>query len=234
MPTPNSHLEIKNAILLIALDLCFTESDSVLAAEQIALRKFTPSDSYSYRCIADLLEAALVKADHIPSLLGQKSREHESLAISRPVFITRLGNDRKSIIDNLALTLRRSPVDLLFFRRVQNELVACECISYAEYYSKKEGLEITNTNPYDRNVHALILEISREQVFMLLWRAVKSYSKTMRGASNHVTYKELTTMSIEYYERYCIRDAKIERYGWPEVLPFSKLSLTLKKIESLI
>jgi len=234
MLTANSHLEIKNAILLIALDLCFNDADSVLAAEQIALRKFTPNDSYSYRCIADLLEAAVVKAEHIPSVLGQKSREHESLAISRPVFNTRLGNDRKSIFDNLVLTLRASPTDLLFFRRVQSELVACECISYVEYYSKKEGLEITNTNPYDKNVQALILEISREQVFMLLWRAVKSYSKTMRGISSNVSYKELTTMSIEYYERYCIRNVKIEKYDWPEVLPFSKLSLTLKKIESLI
>ena len=85
MSTTNSHIEIKNAILLIALDLCFIESESALVAEQIALRKFTPNDNYSYRCIADLLEAEVVKAEHIPSVLGQKARQHESLAISRPV-----------------------------------------------------------------------------------------------------------------------------------------------------
>lgn len=99
---------------------------------------------------------------------------------------------------------------------LDEQLKFYECIEYCRFYLDREGLGLKEdfTQPY--KLHLMVMELAHEQVFMILWRAVKTASiSAHQKKRKSVALNELCDLAYKYLLSYRRRDIEIDLYRMP-------------------
>lgn len=226
--------EFNREVLLTSLALCFKQSDRGLSIEQIVLRGFTPDRHYSRAWINELTaeEAIRWKSFNSVSVRSVSS-------IGPDIVFERPGSKTVSLnqfVQDTLLALRlqlENDDDCENYLQVLNlDVMAGECIQYANFYAGRANLIIIDSSPHDLNLRLLLQENMKEQVFMLLWRAIKNQKEIRPDDSNEVSFSDLALSAFEYYLNYKERGLTIEQYPWPKSLSISKMASVISLLKA--
>lgn len=209
-------------IVLIALAACFKPNERYLLLDQIMVRDFAPNEYYGKKWVAKLIDRKLIDFNLVAPLSGA---QNASPLIKRPAeagecvdaYILKVS---KRINRLLALDFNH----FLYLKEFTLDILANECAEYARYYAHRSGLSIIQTSPESTKLKLLLLECDQEQVFMLLWRAVKQAQRNCLSIERHIHLDELIDTAFSFYIQYRRLGITIECYERPKQMMTSKLS----------
>ena len=217
--------EFNQEVLLAALALCFEDEEAFLSVEQLIMRSYAPDASCAKKCINHLLLGGAVRcAAAESSPLSSAAEVRGLIRVYRP---ERMGNPLRTFVSE---TLRKLKWSLesderckRFFQALKQEVESRECIQYAKFFASRDNFKVATASADECNLHLLLSENTREQVFMLLWRSIKTQSE-LRTHSTEINFSELAERALEFYFAYKAKGRRIESYAWPKQIPVSKLA----------
>jgi hypothetical protein len=224
MRKPETYAQFKTRLLVLALALCFRSNESKVSIKQIIARTFTPNESFSLACVADLASAGAISFYR---------KEGSSIAASYS-DLTYISNPRKSstnIFEDI-LQIRRLLIKhdeyRVYLAKLSLQISANECVQYAKFQSIREGLLLEKTLAENQNLGLLLLTNDVNKFLMIFWRAIKYLIDQKQIIT---TFDQLTELAFNYYQRYMKNGAAIQRYNWPNELPMSKISQILQMLD---
>jgi hypothetical protein len=227
--------EFNQEVLLTSLALCFKQSEQALSVEQIVVRGLTPDTHYSRSWINELMVADSIRWKSFNS-----SSIESDAKVKRDIVLERPGQQHiplEQFVANRVLGLRlqlENDCDCGDYLQVLNlEVMGGECIQYANFYAARDNLIIIDSSPNDLNLRLLLQENMRDQVFMLLWRAIKNQPEISSNGTREVSFADLAQRAFEYYLSYKERGSTIEAYPWPKSLPMSKLASVVSLLKNI-
>jgi predicted SAM-dependent methyltransferase len=223
----------KNA-LLTSLALCFKDAERSLSVEQIASREFTPYERYSKMWINELLLAGAINCRAVASVSVVADATSQQC-----IFVSRPGSASLPLHQFIAENVRdlkqqmKSDNDCSnYLERLNLDLMACECIQYVNYFALRDDLIVINSSPNELHLHLLLQENMRDQVFMLLWRAIKKHVEIL-GSKKEVLFSDLVQKAFEYNSIYHEKGLTIDSYPWPKQLGTSKLAYIVRLLKKI-
>lgn len=218
--------EFSNSVLLTSLALCYKETERELAVEQIVARNLAPIERFSKVCISKLLLAGLITCRTVGSaLVGSSANTRQLIAIEK---FGAIDSPMHEVISESIQTLRNNletDSDCVSYLDLINlEIRSCECIQYIHFFAARDNLRVLDASSSNSNLHLLLQENIREQVFMLLWRSVKKHAGSNSLSTKDVGFADLIQTAMEYYFIYQARESAIDLYPWPKQLGVSKLA----------
>lgn len=223
--------EFNQEVLLAALALCFNEYECLLSVEQILTRDFTPDASYSKLCINQLLlEGAIQCAAGVSVSVGGKARQ--LINVRRP---ERMGGPLHKfithVLNNLKVALEEHASCIQYLESLRHEVESCECIQYAKFFASRDNLRIVDASPDVTKFHLLLMENSHDQIFMLLWRSIKTHSEGHTNKTGDISFSKLIGTAFEFYLNYKAKGITIDSYEWPKRIPISKLASVIRVLK---
>jgi hypothetical protein len=165
--------EFNQLIMQIALAVCFKPYEEFLSEDQILARNYTPTENFGRSCIASLIDSGKFEFTRVDPAFPLDGNEC-TLFIKNPVSA---GDDFDGYIYRLAENIVDALIDFepnsVYLKALRQEVLACECVEYCEYYAKREQLPIANPNHNNARLRLLLLECKVDIVYMLMWRAIK-------------------------------------------------------------
>ncbi|RYY04031.1 MAG: hypothetical protein EOO53_03820 [Gammaproteobacteria bacterium] len=135
------------------------------------------------------------------------------------------------LIAHLSQYLKCTPLDSGDCQRIKlldDQLKIYECVEYCRYYLDREGLDLKDDFKQLHKLQLMILELAQEQVFMVIWRAVKTASeRAIVKNRKSVSLSELMELAYKYFISYRKRDVQIDFYRAPYAVVSSTLRSTL-------
>lgn len=218
-----SENEFIDAVLLTAFILSFGENEKVLSIDEVIARKFAPSTSLTRDFICRLIKVDSISAFLLPRFCfdyGEKSKKRIIL-INSP---DRKENLLVELMFKIKLYAKDIESDCVSINRFHMDVFAGECIEYTIFYAERNNLHLLHPSHHNSHLKLLLINNSREQVFMLLWRAIKSFTKNRSLSSDRILFSDITEKAYDFYNWYKNQDMKIEAYSWPMPLKRSKIS----------
>jgi len=225
--------EFNQEVLLISLALCFKDAERALPVEQIVSRAFTPNDRYSKMWIHELLLAAKINCRAIPPVSASMNESPlQLISVSRPGPVSLpLHQFIAERVRYLKHEMGSNHDCSGYLEGLNLDLMACECIQYVSYFALRENLKVVNCSPNELPLHLLLQENRRDQVFMLLWRAIKKYAEINSGAKMEVSFSDLVQLAFEYNSIYQEKGSTIDSYAWPKQLGLSKMAYIVRLLK---
>lgn len=207
-------------VALVALVSCFKPDEEYLSEAQIIERCFAPHKLYGKANISSMIDRGLLEFKSLePEVLS--GRTEPDLYIKCPVWdrnnIDSFVYDNSTYIKKLLLD---SEECRLYLKEVSQEISACECIEYIEFYAKKSQVFLMHTSHNNAKLKLLLLELPIEKVNSLLWRALKSTNQNLE----YVMFPELIDTAFDYYTHYRRLGIEIESYKRPSSIRPSVIS----------
>ncbi len=212
-------------LVLIAFLGCLAPREASISLAQLHTRNFAPHQQATRDCIYYLFKQGRVEIS--PFVQKRRGRVHArdmniSLKLDPP--------DIPKLIINLSYSIRDKISDTkceLLFDLLDEQLKVYECIEYCQFYLDREGLGLRSDSVQPYKLHLMVMELAHEQVFMLLWRAVKTASiYALKKKEKSVTLNELCDLAYKYFIDYRKRDIGINCYR----APYSVVSSSLRNI----
>ena len=135
------------------------------------------------------------------------------------ILINIASTDIPKLIINLSYSMRGKIADtccepIIFI--LDEQLKVYECIEYCCFYLDREGLELRDDSSPPYKLHLMVMELAQEQVFTLLWRAVKTASiSASQKKKKFVSLNDLCDLAYKYFLEYRKRDMQIDFYRMP-------------------
>lgn len=218
-----SENEFIDAVLLTAFILSFGENEKVLSLDEVIARKFAPSTSLTRAFICRLIKVDSISAFLLPRFCfdyGKKSRKRIILMNSPD----RKENLLLELIFKIKLYVKSIESDCVSINRFYMDVFAGECIEYTNFYAERNNLHLLHASHHNFHLKFLLINNSREQVFMLLWRAIKFFTKNRSLAIDGILFSDIAEKAYDFYNWYKNQDMKIDSYSWPVSLKRSKIS----------
>ena len=161
-------------LVLIAFMECLAPGEASLTLAQLHTRNFTPHQQATRDCVCFLLKQGRV----VVSPIVQK-RRGRALVRDTNILINIASVDIPKLIINLSYHMRGKIADTCsepYIFNLDEQLKVYECIEYCRFYLDREGLGLRGDAILPYKLQLMVMELAHEQVFMLLWRAVKTAS----------------------------------------------------------
>jgi hypothetical protein len=201
-------------LVLIAFMECLAPGEVSLTLAQLHTRNFTPHQQATRDCICFLFRQGRVAT----SPIAQKTRGRV-LVRDTNILITITPSDIPKLIINLSYSMRGKIADTCsepFICILDEQLKVYECIEYCRFYLDREGLGLRDDAAPSYKLHLMVMELAHEQVFMILWRAVKTASfSSSQNKKKFVALSDLCDLAYRYFLEYRKRDAQIDFYRIP-------------------
>lgn len=201
-------------LLLIAFMECLAPGETSLTLAQLHTRSFTPHQQATRDCICFLFKRGRV----VISPVIQK-RRGRVLVRDTNIRINITAADIPKLIINLSYSMRGKIADTCsepFIFNLDEQLKVYECIEYCRFYLDREGLGLREDSTPPYKLHLMVMELAHEQVFMLLWRAVKTTSLAANQKNRKsVTLSDVCESAYKYFLSYRKRDVEIDFYRMP-------------------
>lgn len=111
---------------------------------------------------------------------------------------------------------------------LDDQLKVYECVEYCRYYLDREGVGLRDDFKPLAKLQLMLLELAQEQVFMVIWRAVKTTSEAALAKNRKsVSLSDVINLAYKYFISYRRRDIQIDHYRAPYSVKNSALRSTL-------
>ena len=201
-------------IVLIAFMECLAPGEVSLTLSQLHTRNFTPHQHTTRDCICFLYKQGRV----VISRIAQK-RRGRVLVRDTNILINIAPTDVPKLIINLSYSMKGKIADTCseqFFSILDEQLKVYECIEYCRFYLEREGLVLRENSTPPYKLHLMVMELAQEQVFMILWRAVKTSSiAATQKKKKFVSLSDICDLAYKYFLEYRKRGALIDFYRTP-------------------
>ena len=219
-----SQKEFCQLTMHVALAACFKHEDEFLSEDQIIARNYAPTEYFGKRCIASLIDSGIIEfeiRDYGLPIGGNES----TLFIKCPV---KEDEDLDSYIykhaENIIDILPQSESYTTYLKALSQEVLACECIEYCEFYAKRAQLVVTSTNHKNARLRLLLLECQGDVVNMLVWQAIKKLANKITPDSRCFEFSDIIEIAFDRYTYYKKIHVLPEGYKRPSTLKTSVLS----------
>lgn len=212
-----THHDLEEAVLLGALLLTFRPSEGALTRDRIFARNVTPSPHCTEAVLNTLATRGMIEVKD--SSIAAKAIVHPSsnkneirIKGKSPSTYNRLLNDQLSTLAQKAF----NPKDKVVIQRWVAQLLVAECMEYADFYAARNGLKFLCSDEYPARLEILLERRALGQVFMMIWRAVKTLSSSPL-AENGIAFEIMVDKIIEYdfwYQQKSIRPDTYKRVSW--------------------
>jgi hypothetical protein len=214
---------LRLVILKLALIFCFAKDEESLSLSQLIERRLTPLEAFTRTCINELINNGAVELVDT-SCVATVGEAFNEVQIIR--FVQH-GEDVEQFVNltsrDLVELIAASPKFEKCLQEFLNDTQACECIEYSLYYGKKADINIIESSMYDVKLRMLFIKCCRDKINMLLWRAIKTVSKSCSPNSD-IPFSKITDAAFDYYIGYASANIEIERYHRPKILKPSMLA----------
>lgn len=201
-------------VVLIAFMECLIPGEASLTLAQLHTRNFTPHEHTTRDCICFLYKQGRV----VISRIAQK-RRGRLLVRDTNILINIATTDVPKLIINLSYSMKGKIADTCsepFIFNLDEQLKIYECIEYCRFYLDREGLGLREDSTPPYKLHLMVMELAQEQVFSILWRAVKTGSKyASQKKKKFVSLSELCDLAYKYFLEYRKMDSQIDFYRTP-------------------
>lgn len=218
-------------LIFIALLECLALEEASLSMEQLHTRNFTPHPQATRDCICFLAKQGRVVIS--PITIKKKGRAIQ--ARDTNITINICSTNVSKLIINLSYEARGKIAESNCQQLVtilDGQLKAYECIEYCKFYLNREGLELKEEFVQPYKLSLMIMELAQEQVFKLLWRAVKTVSVSAtekKRQEKFVSLSKLCDLAYKYFLEYRKRDIPIDFYRTPNSIGNSVLRSVVTK-----
>lgn len=206
-------------VFLVALATCFKPKEDYLTEGQLFSRGFSPTEVYGQKCLAELIEGALIDYK-ISETFISGSDDTCALLIKCPAMRSDIDSYIYGMSSRIRALLTQSSEYQLYLRELHYEVIAAECIEYCNFYVGRENLTIFNSSHNNAKLRMLILDCEPEQVQMLLWRAMTNALKKRVDFE----FSDLMDVAFQHYIDYKKFNIEIKGYKRPPSLKTSILS----------
>lgn len=217
--------EFNQLIMLIALAACFKQGEELLSEDQIISRGYAPTEQFGKACIACLIDCGAVDFVKIEPAFPLLEGSECTLFIKCPVVA---GDDSDSFIDRhtegLVAGLAQCESYETYLKMFQQEVIACECIEYCEFYAKRANLTVINASHTHSRLRLLLLECGADKVHMLMWQAIKILEGKAKSGARCVDFADTIEICFSRYAHYKRLNSSIEGYKRPAILKSSVIS----------
>jgi len=213
-------------LVLIAFLECLQPREASVSLAQFHTRNFSPHPQLTRDCICLLIKQGRVSARG----LSKKKRGrvlHKGLEITNHLSSAEV----TGLTAQLNQYLKCMPFDSDDHEQLKclnDQLKVYECVEYCRYYLDREGVGMRDDLKPLAKLQLMLLELAQEQVFMVIWRAVKNASEAARAKNRKtVSLNELINLAYKYFISYRRRDIQIDFYRAPYSIISSALRSTL-------
>lgn len=148
-----------------------------------------------------------------------------TLFIKCPV---KMGDDVDGYIykraEYIVKVLAQSEIYTVYLKALIQEVTACECIEYCEFYAKRAQLEVINANHNNARLRLLLLECDVDKIQMLMWRAIKTLANKATPEIRGIEFADIIDITFDRYTHYKRINVDLEGYKRPSILKTSVLS----------
>jgi hypothetical protein len=219
-----SQKELNQLIMQAALAACFKPNEEFLSEDQVIARNYAPTEYFGKSCIASLIDSGLIEFTRIDPAFPLDGNEC-TLFIKCPA---KVGDDLDSFIykraENIVNILAQSEIHTVYLKVLTQEVTACECIEYCEFYAKRAQLEIINANHNNARLRLLLLECDVDKIQMLMWRAIKTLANKATPEIRCIEFADIIDITFDRYTHYKRINVDLEGYKRPSILKTSVLS----------
>lgn len=213
-------------LVLIAFLECLQPREASVSLTRLHTRNFSPHPQLTRDCICFLIKQGRVGA----TFVGKGKRAKARLrGLEITINVSSAGVT--ALITHLNLYLKYVPLDSDNHEQLKcldDQLKAYECVEYCRYYLDREGVGLKDDFKQLPKLQLMLLELSQEQVFMVIWRAVKTASEAAHFKNRKsVSLSELINLAYKYFISYRRRDIQIDFYRAPYSVMGSALRSTL-------
>lgn len=219
MPEKFDEAKLVDTVLLAALSICFKTGEEFLAEAQLIIRGYAPSEIYCKHCINRLIANGVVE---YKSVRGSVNNEQSRFLRNPDKELSHIKMFAYSLIRPVFDEFEKSEVARLTLKELHREILACECIEYAEYHAHKCGVTIVNSSPFDAKLSLLVREEIPEVINALIWRKLKSQS-SKKSTEEIIEFTELMESVFELYVKNKQCFAPMKQYPRPKHMPLSIL-----------
>ncbi|WP_157152645.1 hypothetical protein [Cellvibrio sp. BR] len=200
-------------LVLIAFMECLAPGEVSLTLAQLHTRNFTNHHQATRDCICFLFKQGRV----VISPIIQKRRGR--VVRDTNILIRIATTDIPKSIINLSYSMRGKIADTCseqFIFILDEQLKVYECIEYCRFYLDREGLGLREDSTPPYKLHLMVMELAHEQVFSILWRAVKTASiSASQKKKKFVSLNDLCELAYKYFLESRRRDIQIDFYRMP-------------------
>lgn len=217
--------EFNQLIMLIALAACFKQGEELLSEDQIISRVYAPTEQFGKACIACLIDCGAVDFVKIEPAFPLLKGSECTLFIRSPVVISdSLNSFIDSHTERLVVRLAQCGSCRAHLKMFQQEVIACECIEYCEFYAKRANLSVINASHSHTRLRLLLLECGADKVHMLMWQAIKILEGKAKSGARCVDFADIIEICFSRYTHYKRLNSSIEGYKRPAILKSSVIS----------
>lgn len=213
-------------LVLVAFLECLQPKEKLVSLAQFHTRNFSPHPQLTRDCICLLIKQGRVRAKlNNKRMRGRRQLRELELTTSITseevtALITHLSGIRKCMPFDMS---EHEPLKCL-----NEQLQIYECVEYCRHYLAREGVGMRGDFNQLPKLQIMLLELAQQQVFMVLWRAVKTSSKAAHAKNRKsVALSELIDLAYEYFISYRRRGVQINRYEGPSSVINSALRSAL-------
>ncbi len=215
---------LNQLIMQVALAACFKPNEEFLSEDQVIARNYAPTEQFGKSCIASLIDSGLIEFTRIDPAFPIDGNEC-TLFIKCPATD---GDDLDSFIyqraENIVNILAQSENSVVYLKALTQEIIACECIEYCEFYAKRAQLTIINANHNNARLRLLLLECDVDKIHMLMWRAIKTLANKATPDLRCIEFADIIDITFDRYTHYRRINVDLEGYKRPSILKTSVLS----------
>lgn len=173
----------------------------------------------------------LIKQGRVGARLVGKKRRGRAQLQGLEIAINISNSEVTTLVTHLNQSLK-----CMFFDSDKHKQLKCldhqlkiyECVEYCRYYLEREGLTLRDDFKHQPKLQLMLLELNQEQVFMVIWRAVKTASESAQAKNRKsVSLYDLIDLAYKYFIGYRRRDIEIDFYRAPYSVISSALRSTL-------
>jgi hypothetical protein len=220
-----SQKEFNQLIMLIALATCFKPGEELLSEDQIVSRGYTPTEQFGKSCIASLIDSGVIDFVRIDPAFPLLKGDECTLFIRCPVVI---GDDLDSYTyrhtEKVTIALAQSENHIMHLKMFRQEVIACECVEYCEFYVKRAKLSMIGASHSNAKLRLLLLECGADIVHMLIWQAIKILENKIGLGARGVEFSDIIEISFDRYTHYKRLNTSLEGYKRPTILKASVIS----------
>jgi len=221
--------DIADQLLLAGLLACFRGRQKTIRVADIIARHYTPVASLSRLYLTRLLHANQIR---ITSRVDSEALLMDPWKISQAIEIevidvarSEYGRVTRRLVSHIKDSLVSDWTSIEKIQEILFEVLSAECIEYADFYCRKEVIELQVYEPDNPRLVLMLQGMSQGQVFMVIWRAVKNLAKELEEADTRVLpFEDVIDLAYEYSIKYNQLDMSIENYNRPKIFKTSRIS----------
>ncbi len=220
-----SQKEFNHLIMLIALASCFKPGEELLSEDQIVSRGYAPTEQFGKSCIASLIDSGVIDFLRIEPTFPLLEGNECTLLIRCPGTGSADLDSYTSIhAEKVTAALAQSENYNMYLKMFRQEVIACECIEYCEFYANRAKLSIVNPSHSNARLRLLLLECGADIVHMLMWQAIKILENKSKSGARRIDFSNVIEISFDRYTHYKRVNTNLDGYKRPAILKTSVIS----------